>query len=99
MSDAYEVTPDSRMQLKESRGGLPPNIKLDGAYKFVDQLNKMIPHGAPSLIGCTKLTVEGKVWFDRKVVIEGEVKVISTASRPAKLKAGTYKDQTVTLTH
>ena len=98
MSDAYEVTPDSRMQLKESRGGVPPNIKLDGAYKFVDQLNKLIPHGPPSLIKCTKLTVEGPVWFDRKVVIEGEVKVISTASRPAKLKAGTYKDQTVTLT-
>ena len=41
---------------------------------------------------------DGEPFFGFEVVIEGEVKVISTASRPAKLKAGTYKDQTVTLT-
>merc|ERR1719171_1347108 len=62
-SDAYEVTPDFRMVLKEVRGGVPPNVKLDGCYKFVDQLMTLVPSGPPSLIGCKKLTIEGKVAF------------------------------------
>jgi len=35
------VTPDYRMVLVEERAGVPPNIKLDGIYKFVDQLQKL----------------------------------------------------------
>merc|ERR1712048_1199733 len=34
-SDAYVLTPDCRIILADSRGGVPPNIKLDGMYKFV----------------------------------------------------------------
>merc|ERR1711966_604635 len=45
MSDAYEVTADFRMVLKAERAGVPPNIKLDGAYKFVDQLMELVPDG------------------------------------------------------
>ena len=30
MSDAYEVTPDFRMQLVSARKGVPPDVKLDG---------------------------------------------------------------------
>ena len=63
ISDAYMVTPDYRMVLQEARAGVPPNVKLDGAYKFVDALNTLVPNGPPSLIGCKKLTVEGKVAF------------------------------------
>merc|ERR1711988_1768459 len=37
-SDAYEITPDSRMVLKSERKGVPPTVKLDDCYKFVDQL-------------------------------------------------------------
>ena len=51
-SDAYEVTPDHRMVLKAERNGVPPNVKLDGAYKFVDGLMSMIPNGPPSMIKC-----------------------------------------------
>merc|ERR1712224_1039870 len=35
-SDAYVLTPDQRIVLAEARNGTPPDIKLDGAYKFVD---------------------------------------------------------------
>merc|ERR1719472_619506 len=68
-SDAYEVTPDHRMVLKAERAGVPPNVKLDGCYKFVDGLNGLIPNGPPSLIGCKKLVVKGKVVFAAGVVI------------------------------
>ena len=61
MSDAYAVTSDHRMMLKPSRNGIPPDVKLDGMYKFVDALKTLVPEGPPSLIGCSKLTIEGKV--------------------------------------
>ena len=38
MSDAYNITPDHRMVLDAARAGVPPTVKLDDAYKFVDQL-------------------------------------------------------------
>merc|ERR1712060_402845 len=43
MSDAYEVTEDHRVVLKPQRSGVPPNVKLDGCYKFVDDLMKLVP--------------------------------------------------------
>merc|ERR1719487_62398 len=33
-SDAYVLTPDCRIELAAARSGVPPNIKLDGDYKF-----------------------------------------------------------------
>merc|ERR1712217_655227 len=35
-SDAYVLTSDFRIELAAARKGVPPNIKLDGRYKFVD---------------------------------------------------------------
>merc|ERR1719201_1611954 len=57
MSDAYEVTEDHRMVLKAERSGVPPDVKLDGMYKFVDQMNTLVPKGPPSLISCKKITI------------------------------------------
>merc|ERR1719171_1160986 len=68
MSDAYDVTPDFRMVLKAERAGVPPNVKLDGFYKFVPALEELVPAGPPSLIGCSKLTIEGKIALDGGVV-------------------------------
>ena len=96
MSDAYEVTADHRMILKAERNGTPPDVKLDGAYKFVDALNKLVPNGPPSLIGCKKLTIEGKVVISAGVVFKGEVKVVGGDDWKT-LAAGEYADTTVTL--
>ena len=98
MSDAYEVTADHRMVLKEAREGVPPNVKLDGAYKFVDALYKLIPSGAPSLINCKKLTIEGEqIVIEKGVVFVGEVTVKNTAGKVKKVKKDTYKDCEVVL--
>merc|ERR1719183_1306740 len=56
-SDAYVLTPDFRIELSPARHGVPPNIKLDGAYKFVDAMDTL--GAVPSLIACEKLVVEG----------------------------------------
>jgi len=98
MSDAYEVTADHRMVLAPAREGVPPNIKLDGKYKFVDALmDTLVPHGPPSLIKCTKLTVEGKVTFAPGVVLKGTVKVVNKADDVRTLAAGEYSDTIVEL--
>jgi UDP-N-acetylglucosamine pyrophosphorylase len=89
-SDAYKLTEDFRIELDPARSGVPPNIKLDGMYKFVDAMEKMGP--VPSLIGCNKLVVEGEVVFEKGVVIKGDV----TIKGPGTVKAGTYEGTTVT---
>ena len=91
MSDAYEVTPDHRMVLKEARAGVPPTVKLDDAYKFVDNLKKLVPGAPPSLINCKKFVVEGKnIVIEAGVVIEGSVKVTNESGEAKTLAAGTY---------
>ncbi|KAL3927628.1 MAG: hypothetical protein SGPRY_002737 [Prymnesium sp.] len=96
-SDAYEITPDSRMILREERNGVPPTIKLDDCFKFVDQLALLTKGGPPSLIKCTKLTVEGKVEFAPGVVIEGTVKFVNKGGDFKVAEGRTYKDETVEL--
>jgi UDP-N-acetylglucosamine pyrophosphorylase len=96
-SDAYKLTEESVIVLQDSRNGVPPNIKLDGAYKFVDAMETLIPKGPPSLINCTGLTVEGKVVFEAGVVIEGKVTIKGGSDAAKTVKAGTYKDTTVEL--
>merc|ERR1719433_2583292 len=55
-SDAYVLTDDFRVVLDESRNGVPPNVKLDGQYKFTDRMEELMGSGkAPSLKECKKL--------------------------------------------
>jgi len=96
-SDAYVLTEDSRIQLHSDRAGVPPNIKLDGMYKFVDAMDKMIPNGPPSLLNCSKLVVEGNVVFAAGVVIKGSVTFKNLGDAAKEIAAGTYEDTTVEL--
>merc|ERR1712038_331846 len=41
-SDAYTVTPDFRVVLLHERAGVPPLVKLDDRYKFVDAMETLI---------------------------------------------------------
>eukprot|EP00438_Fugacium_kawagutii_P010996 Skav225605 [mRNA] locus=scaffold3871:46436:55893:+ [translate_table: standard] len=64
---------DFRIELIPERQGVPPIVKLDDLYKFVDGLEKLIPNGVPSLKDCTSLKVEGPMEFAPGVVIRGKV--------------------------
>jgi len=94
-SDAYVLTEDFRVVLHEDLKGVPPNIKLDGSYKFVDQLEGLIPEGPPSLRACTKLTIDANVSFASGVVIKGEVTIKNPSGEPCAIPAGIYENQTV----
>merc|ERR1712060_321882 len=89
-SDAYQITDDFRIVLAPECNGVPPNIKLDGRYKFVDGMETMVPEGAPSLIGCQSLTVEGEVVFEKGVVLQGGLLISNGGEGSQKLASGTY---------
>merc|ERR1719329_1905755 len=72
-SDAYVLTEDFRIELAPERKGVPPTIKLDDLYKFVDAMDTLIPNGVPSLIGCNSMKIEGRCEFASGVIVQGDV--------------------------
>merc|ERR1719433_1274082 len=85
-SDAYVLTKDFRIELAEARNGVPPNIKLDGRYKFVDAMETLTPSGTPSLINCNKLVIAAGV------VIKGDVTFKNAGSSSKTIASGTYEN-------
>jgi len=96
-SDAYVLTEDFRIELAPARKGVPPTIKLDGAYKFVDAMDTLIPNGPPSLLECTSMKIEGKMEFAVGVIVKGDVTFVNTGDAMKTIAAGTYENQTVSL--
>ena len=74
-SDAYELADDWRVV--PATGGVSAEdrvIDLDPRhYRRIDQLEERFPSGAPSLVGCRRLTVRGDVRFGVGVVCRGDV--------------------------
>merc|ERR1712232_330658 len=96
-SDAYILTEDFRIELAPERNGVPPLVKLDDRYKFVDAMDTLIPNGVPSLKNCNKLVIEGEVEFAAGVVCVGKVTFKNAGDGPKTVAAGTYQDTTVEL--
>merc|ERR1712166_30931 len=96
-SDAYVVTEDFRIELAPERAGVPPLVKLDDRYKFVDAMDTIIPNGVPSLKECDKLVIEGEVEFEAGVIVKGKVTFNNAGDGKKTVAAGTYENQTVDL--
>jgi UDP-N-acetylglucosamine pyrophosphorylase len=97
-SDAYEITPDWRIELRAERKGQPPMLDLDSKhYKLVDQLDELTRDGVPSLRGCDALSVKGAVQFNANTVFRGKVTVTNAASIPKPLAAREYRDENVSV--
>merc|ERR1719261_648928 len=96
-SDAYVLTEDFRIELTPDRKGVPPLVKLDDKYKFVDAMDTLIPNGVPSLKACSKLTIKGEVEFAAGVVVKGDVTFNNAGEGKKTVAAGTYENQTVDL--
>ena len=75
-SDAYVLTEDARVELDPRRDHKPPIIDLDDEhYKRLRDFEEHFPDGAPSLVDCERLSLEGPVTFGRDVVVRGTVRV------------------------
>merc|ERR1712085_179720 len=96
-SDAYMLTEDFRIELAPERKGVPPTIKLDDRYKFVDAMDTIIPNGVPSLKNCDKLTIKGEVELAAGVVCIGEVTSSNAGEGKKTVASGTYENTTLEL--
>lgn len=72
-SDVYEL---SEAYLPCLNAGIvePPTLTLDDTYyALISDLRTRFPHGAPSLLRATRLSITGDVHFGRNVTVEGHV--------------------------
>merc|ERR1719199_598061 len=90
-SDAYTITEDFRIELAPERNGVPPLVKLDDRYKFVDAMETLIPNGPPSLKNCTKMEIKGECEFAAGVICKGEVTFNNAGEGKKVIQAGTYE--------
>ncbi|HWM08713.1 MAG TPA: UTP--glucose-1-phosphate uridylyltransferase, partial [Solirubrobacteraceae bacterium] len=75
-SDAYVLADDGRVELAPERDGAPPVVDLDDEhFKLLRDFDARFPSGAPSLVECERIAVEGDVTFGRDVVVRGAVTV------------------------
>jgi len=87
-SDAYQLTEDQEVRLAGNRT-VAPLVDLHSAYRLVGDFDGFFPYGAPSLINCDRLTVQGPWTFGRDVVVRGTVTV------PADGAPGVIPDGTI----
>ena len=74
-SDAYVLTDEFHVALAPERDG-PPIVDLDDEhYKLIADFDSRFPAGAPSLVECERLEVDGDVLFGRDVVVRGSVRI------------------------
>jgi UTP--glucose-1-phosphate uridylyltransferase len=89
-SDAYVLHRDGRIGLAPERDGAgAPLVDLDAAYfKLLRDFDARFPAGAPSLVACESLTVEGDVTFGAGVVVRGAVTVRQGGDGPRRIDDG-----------
>lgn len=92
-SDCFILHADGRVLPNDARSGvagcstdIPPVVDLDpNHYGTWDRLDARFPHGAPSLLGCTSLTVRGDVLFGRNVTVRGAVHITNPSVMQARI--------------
>jgi UTP--glucose-1-phosphate uridylyltransferase len=88
-SDAYVLTGDARVELAPERDGRPPVVDLDDEhYKRLADFDARFPAGAPSLVECERIAVQGDVVFGRDVVVRGSVTVEQEGGEPLRIEDG-----------
>ncbi|KPI89959.1 putative UTP-glucose-1-phosphate uridylyltransferase 2 [Leptomonas seymouri] len=95
-SDAYVITPDSRLVLDEHCHGRPPVVDLDSKhYKLMKGFSKLVERGVPSLVHCKHVSVKGLVQFTAMNVLKGNVKIENPdAENPYVIPDGTVLENT-----
>ncbi|KPA78586.1 UDP-glucose pyrophosphorylase [Leptomonas pyrrhocoris] len=98
-SDAYVITPDSRLVLDEHCNGRPPVVDLDSKhYKLMKGFSKLVERGVPSMVHCKRVGVKGLVQFGAKNVLKGEVKIENPdAEKVYVIPDGTVLENTTAL--
>ncbi|MBK8050422.1 MAG: UTP--glucose-1-phosphate uridylyltransferase [Anaerolineales bacterium] len=78
------------LTLAPQRNEEPPIVTLDDRYyALIADLGLRFPHGAPSLLFCDELKVQGDVRFGDGIVIKGSVQLVNPDSIPLVIENGT----------
>jgi len=98
-SDCYVLTDDYFVTLNPKRTVGTLLVNLDNRYyKRIDQLKKRFPRGAPSLLDCLSLEVEGDVVFGAGVVVKGQVTVINRSAAQVAITDGKVLEEDIVIT-
>ena len=89
-SDAYELTDLGEVRLVAPRTAAPL-VDLDKPYKLLPDFDARFPHGSPSLVEATKLTVQGDWTFGRDVTVRGTA-VVTADGSPGTIPDGAVLD-------
>jgi UTP--glucose-1-phosphate uridylyltransferase len=83
-SDYYLINNDFSFGFNPLRTLKPINISLDAdRYRTIDDMRRCFPHGAPSLIECSSLSVSGDVIFGAGVSLRGDVRILNESGATA----------------
>jgi len=88
-SDAYVLTEDAHVEPAEGRDGAPVVDLDDEHFKLLADFEERFAAGAPSLVACERLTVEGDVEFGADVVVRGAVTVQHRGDGRLRIEDGT----------
>ncbi len=88
-SDAYVLTDEFRVELDPRRAGEPPVVTLDARYyELIEEMQMRFPYGAPSLLHCNSLRVDGDVTFGADVTVVGDVRVAADEGMALEIADG-----------
>jgi len=88
-SDACVLSDDHRIVSAPEGCAEELVIDLDPAhYQRIDDFVERLPHGAPSLLRCRRLTVRGDFYFGKGVSITGEVDLVNQDDTPRRIADG-----------
>lgn len=97
-SDCYILTEGNRLIWNPGNRFPAVTIELDpNFYGKIDQFDQRFPQGAPSLIECESLRVEGDILFQKNVRIRGRVVVKNINPQQAVIPSGTVIDRDLKL--
>jgi UTP--glucose-1-phosphate uridylyltransferase len=89
-SDCFVFDQNGRLVPNPVRRGDRIQIRLDPDYfTRIDDFEKRFSQGVPRLIACESLTVEGDVYFEGDIEIQGCVTIRNRGRRAAVIPAGT----------
>jgi UTP--glucose-1-phosphate uridylyltransferase len=88
-SDLYTLGAEHQVALHHQRFTPPPDIRLDPRfYRNIAEFEARFSQGAPSLLQCDSLSIDGDIHFGANVRIEGAVHLRNPTGTPAHIAAG-----------
>jgi UTP--glucose-1-phosphate uridylyltransferase len=88
-SDLYTLGEEHQVALHHQRFTPPPDIQLDPRhYKNIADFEIRFAKGAPSLLQCDSLRIDGDIHFGARIRVEGDVHLRNPTDRPALLADG-----------